>query len=59
MARNDDLVPCAQSAPFNDLVSSKDRKCIIIPAGHIGLAIGGKAQKEVWPQACEWLADRS
>ena len=58
MAKNDDLVPCAQSAPFNDLVSSTDRKSIIIPAGHIGLAIGGKAQKEVWPQACDWLAER-
>jgi polyhydroxyalkanoate synthase len=58
MAKNDDLVPCAQSAPFNDLVSSTDRKSIVIPAGHIGLAIGGKAQKEVWPQACDWLADR-
>lgn len=59
MARNDDLVPCAQSAPLNDLVSSTDRKSVIIPAGHIGLAIGGKAQKEVWPQACDWLAERS
>jgi polyhydroxyalkanoate synthase len=59
MARNDDLVPCAQSAPFNDLVSSKDRKSIVVPAGHIGLAIGSKAQKEVWPGVCEWLAERS
>ena len=59
MARNDDLVPCAQSTPFNDLVSSKDRKSIVIPAGHIGLAIGGKAQREVWPHACDWLAERS
>ena len=23
------------------------------------LAIGGRAQKEVWPQACNWLAARS
>jgi polyhydroxyalkanoate synthase subunit PhaC len=59
MARNDDLVPCAQSLPFNDLVSSTDRKSIVVPAGHIGLAVGGKAQKEVWPAACEWLAARS
>ena len=28
-------------------------------SGHIGLAIGSRAQKEVWPQACEWLAKRS
>ncbi|HZV34207.1 MAG TPA: class III poly(R)-hydroxyalkanoic acid synthase subunit PhaC [Verrucomicrobiae bacterium] len=59
MAQNDDLVPCAQSAPFNDLVSSRDRKSIVVPAGHIGLAVGGKAQKEAWPEACRWLADRS
>lgn len=59
MAQSDDLVPCAQSAPFNDLVSSKDRKAIVVPAGHIGLAIGSKAQKEVWPEVCDWLAKRS
>src|SRR5208282_1642388 len=59
MARNDDLVPCAQSAPFNDLVGSTDRSSIMFPAGHIGLAIGSKAQREVWPKVVTWLAERS
>ena len=59
MARGDDLVPCAQSMPFNDLVSSTDRKSIVAAAGHIGLAVGSKAQREVWPEACQWLAERS
>ncbi len=60
MAGNDDLVPCSQGTPLNDLVGSKDRKTLLLEgSGHIGLAIGGKAQKEVWPQACEWLAKRS
>jgi polyhydroxyalkanoate synthase len=59
MARGDDLVPCAQSMPFNDLVSSTDRKSIIAAAGHIGLAVGSRAQREVWPEACQWLAERS
>ena len=59
VAKGDDLVPCAQSLPFNDLISSKDRKSVVVPAGHIGLAIGGKAQREVWPQTCQWLAERS
>jgi polyhydroxyalkanoate synthase len=59
MARADDLVPCAQSQPFNDLVGSTDRKSIVLEAGHIGLAVGGRAQKEVWPAACDWLAKRS
>jgi polyhydroxyalkanoate synthase len=59
MARADDLVPCAQSLPFNDLIGSKDRKAIVVPAGHIGLAVGSKAQREAWPTACDWLAERS
>jgi polyhydroxyalkanoate synthase len=60
MAGKDDLVPCSQGMPFTDLVGSKDRKTILLDgSGHIGLAIGGRAQKEVWPQACEWLAERS
>jgi hypothetical protein len=60
MAGKDDLVPCSQGMAFNDLVGSRDRRAILLNGtGHIGLAIGGKAQKEVWPQACSWLADRS
>jgi len=59
MASKDDLVPCAQSRPFTDLVGSADRKTIEFPAGHIGLAVGSKAQKELWPQAVDWLAARS
>lgn len=59
MASADHLVPCGQSAPFNDLVGSRDRKSITFPAGHIGLSVGTKAQKELWPKAAEWLGERS
>lgn len=59
MAERDDLVPCAQSLPFNEAVGSMDRKSVVVPAGHIGLAVGGRAQREVWPEACDWLAERS
>jgi polyhydroxyalkanoate synthase len=58
MGRNDDLVPYCQSEPLNDLVSSQDKEKIIWPAGHIGLAVGGKAQKELWPRVVNWLAER-
>jgi polyhydroxyalkanoate synthase subunit PhaC len=59
MATGDHLVPCSQSASFNDCVGSKDRKSITFPAGHIGLSVGTKAQKELWPKVCEWLGERS
>lgn len=59
MAKKDDLVPCSQSKPFNDLVGSRDKEFIEFPAGHIGLAVGSKAQRELWPKAVEWLGKRS
>ncbi len=59
MAENDHLVPCAQSRTFNDLVGSKDRESILFPAGHIGMAIGSKAQRDLWPRVCDWLQKRS
>lgn len=59
IAQNDHLVPPNQSLSFNDVVRSKDRKLITFPAGHIGMAVGGRAHKELWPTVCDWLADRS
>ena len=59
MARNDHLVPCSQSETLNDLVSSTDKEKIIWPAGHIGLAVSARAQKELWPRAVDWLVQRT
>jgi polyhydroxyalkanoate synthase len=59
MADRDDLVPCAQSKPFNDLVGSQDKTMMEFEAGHIGLAVGSRAQRQLWPQAVDWLARRS
>jgi len=58
-AQNDHLVPCGQSLPFNDAVGSTDRTAITFPAGHIGLAVGSKANRDLWPKAVQWLAERS
>ena len=58
-AKHDHLVPCSQSLPFNDAVGSTDRKSINFPAGHIGMAVGSKAHRDLWPEACAWLAKRS
>lgn len=59
MASQDDLVPCSQSEPLGGLVGSTDQRMIKLPAGHIGLAVGKRAQRELWPEACHWLAERS
>jgi polyhydroxyalkanoate synthase len=59
IAENDHLVTPSQSLPFTDAVSSTDRKTINFRAGHIGLAVGSRAHRELWPQVCDWLAERS
>lgn len=58
-ASNDHLVPCGQSSPLNDAVGSQDTKLVTFPAGHIGMAVGSKANRDLWPMACDWLAERS
>lgn len=58
-ATQDHLVPPYQSQPFNDAVGSTDREAINFPAGHIGLAVGSKANRDLWPKVAEWLAKRS
>ncbi|MGN6370839.1 MAG: class III poly(R)-hydroxyalkanoic acid synthase subunit PhaC [Phycisphaerae bacterium] len=59
VASKDDLVPCEQSLPFNALVGSTDRATKQIASGHIGLAVGSKAQRELWPDVVQWLVERS
>lgn len=58
-AENDHLVPCGLSGSLNEVVSSKDKTLVRFPAGHIGMAVGSKANRELWPKVAEWLAERS
>lgn len=59
VAENDHLVPREQSDPIDRLVGSSDVSTRSIKAGHIGLAVSGKAHLEMWPAAAEWLGHRS
>jgi len=59
VATADHLVPMEQSTPLSEHVSSRDVSTEAVKAGHIGLAVGSRAHRELWPKAVEWLADRS
>lgn len=59
VASADHLVPPCSSLPIHELVASKEKEVIEFKAGHIGLSISGKAIKQLWPQAAEWLGQRS
>lgn len=59
VAENDHLVPPASSLVFNDLISSKDKKTILYPTGHIGLSVSSKSLKGLWPEVADWIIERS
>jgi polyhydroxyalkanoate synthase len=58
-AKNDHLVPPASTEGLRPHVRSRDVESVTIDAGHVGLVIGGKAQRSLWPDATRWLGERS
>jgi len=58
-ARNDHLVPPASTNGIRARVGSDDVTALMADGGHVGLVVGGKAQKTIWREATTWAADRS
>ena len=58
-AQRDDLVALPSSIPLNNVVGSIDKSAIEFQSGHVGLLIGQRAHKEVWPRVGSWLKERS
>ena len=56
---NDDLVSAESSRSITDVVSSKDKKTLEIPIGHVGLCISRTAHKKLWPEVGKWLKEHS
>ena len=54
----DDVVYPASSLPLIDFVGSQGKRNLTFPAGHIGMVVAGRAQKQFWPQVGAWLAAR-
>ena len=58
-AKSDHLVAPAATEGIRPHVGSRDVESMTIDAGHVGLVVGGKAQRTLWPAATRWLADRT
>lgn len=58
-AKNDHLVPPSSTEGIRPHVASADIKSMTTDAGHVGLVVGGRAHKVLWPEATRWLAERS
>jgi polyhydroxyalkanoate synthase len=58
-ATNDHLVPPSSSEGIRPHIGSRDVHSMQSTAGHVGLVVGGRAHKQLWPQAMRWLVERS
>ena len=58
-ASQDHLVPPPCSIALGEKVGTKDYKEIEIPSGHIGIYVGGKAQKLLAPGVADWVKERA
>lgn len=59
LAERDAIVPNCQSTMALDVVGSQDKEQVVLPGGHIGLAVGRTAVKGLWPKLDNWLSQRS
>ncbi|WP_052031945.1 class III poly(R)-hydroxyalkanoic acid synthase subunit PhaC [Novipirellula maiorica] len=59
VADRDDLVPPSSTLAIEQYVGSNDVQAMSIDAGHIGLAVGSRSHRQLWPNVAMWIADRS
>jgi polyhydroxyalkanoate synthase len=53
VAEQDDLVSSEATLAINDYVSSKDKRSISIPGGHVGLCISKYARGKTMARGCK------
>ncbi len=58
-ARDDIIVPPEAAVCIRDLISSYDNIAIVLPGGHTGVIVGGRALKTTWPRIADWFLERS
>ena len=59
MAERDDIVPIAAAEPLLDLVGSKDKTELRLPAGHVAMVAGRSAVKTNIPRIIDWIDSHS
>ncbi|AFZ71627.1 class III poly(R)-hydroxyalkanoic acid synthase subunit PhaC [Natronobacterium gregoryi] len=59
VAEYDHLIPPAASKPFTEAIPSADTEIMEFATGHIGMSVSSRSHAELWPDVCEWFAERS
>ena len=59
VAEFDTVVPPRSSLPLLNLVGSEDKRNLVFPSGHVGVALSDRAHAQLWPQIGRWLQYRN
>ncbi len=59
IAERDHIVPPASTRGLVELVGSEDKNEIELPAGHVGLIVGGGGRKRCMPAMSDWMLSQS
>ena len=57
-AQDDHIIPPATSQALRDGIGTADYTELGLPGGHVGVFVGGKAQKLLGSGIAEWLGKR-
>lgn len=58
-ASRDNICPPAAANALNERVGSEDVETIEVPGGHVGMVVGSKAPKKLYPAIAEWIHQRN
>ncbi|MCP3856390.1 MAG: alpha/beta fold hydrolase [Actinomycetia bacterium] len=59
IAERDHIVPPDSSRALVELIGSDDKTQIELPAGHVGLIVGGGGRKRCMPAMSDWMRSKS
>jgi len=51
----DNICPPKAARALNDRCGSQDKELIVVPGGHVGAVVGGKASTVLYPAIARWL----
>ena len=54
----DTICPPRAAQALNELCGAKDRELLVVPGGHVGAVVGGKAPLNLYPAIGRWLEER-
>ncbi len=59
MGAHDQTVPPESSKPLLRLIGSEDKQELVLPYGHVTLAVHADAREDFWAKSSDWLKQRS